>query len=133
MNTSSNEVIEITESAIDPQSIEAFRHATKTDHTMGIPMTWATTLRLPEFQWLDKLHVDMHELLHAEQQYHYLKALKVGDIPVVRTRLQEHRERKLRTGTLTLVVLESEIVCQEEVKIICTTTFMLRHPTGENH
>jgi N-terminal half of MaoC dehydratase len=123
-------VIEIREKPISREDLEAFTKATLTEHSRAIPLTFPTTFRRPEFQWLDRLKVDMHQLLHTDQEYEYLKPLEVGDTPVIRTRICDFKERRVRQGRLVIVVLESEVSCQEELKLRSLTTFVLRE-SGE--
>jgi N-terminal half of MaoC dehydratase len=119
-------VIEVEEKPISRQDLEAFASATLTQNSHSIPLTFPTTFRRPEFQWLDRLKVDMHQLLHTDQEYEYLTPLEVGDVPVIRTRISDFKERKVRQGRLAIVVLESEVSCQGVLKLRCLTTFVLR-------
>lgn len=129
---SPEEHIEIVEKPLSRQHIDFFRRATLSDSSPGIPLTFPTIFRRPEFDWLDRLKVDMHSLLHTEQEYEYLVPLEVGDVPRIRTRVKELKERKSKRLSLTIVVLESEVHCSEVLKMRTNTTFVLREMTEEN-
>src|SRR6476660_206008 len=71
--------------AITRESIAAFARATKSEHFVSTPATYPTIFRSTEFLWLDRLEIDLHQLLHTEQEYEYLRPLREGDVPTVST------------------------------------------------
>ncbi len=115
-------VIELKLPKITAVAVENFRQATRTSHSEGIPKTFVTLYRRGEFDWLERLHVDFHNLLHTDQEYVYLQPLKVGDEPTVRTHIVDMKERK----NLTIMTLHSDILVGETVKVVAMTTFMIR-------
>lgn len=121
-----DEVIERQQPALDAQTLEKFRWGTDTRHTKSIPMTLATIWRHPEFDWLNKLEVDMHDLLHADQEYRYLSPFVVGDRPLVRTWVSSLKERKGKQFSLCIVELTSDILCQSEKRMTTVTTFVVK-------
>ena len=117
-----SEEIQTTSVVITPQHIDAFKEATRTGHTVGMPVSYATVYRSTEFQWLDRVGVDLRKLLHAEQEYEYLSPLKAGDQPVVVTRVKEWRERR----DMVFVTLETDIRVGTDVKVRALSTFVVR-------
>lgn len=71
---------------------------------------------------MDRLKIDMRELLHTDQEYEFHSALKEGDTPTIYTRMQEYKERR----GLTFVALESEIRCGDRLAIVTRSAFVLR-------
>lgn len=104
------------------QQIDKFAQATCSEHFSDSPLTLPTVLRAAEFKWLDRLQVDMRELLHTDQEYEYIEALQEGDVPTVYTRISERRERR----GMVFVVLESEIRCNDKIAIIARSSFVVR-------
>jgi hypothetical protein len=107
---------------ISKQAIERFAEATRSEHFGESPLTFPTIFRSTEFQWLDRLKVDLRELLHTDQEYEYLTPLKEGDTATVYTRVLEFKERK----GMRFVVLESEVRCSEKVVVRARSSFVLR-------
>lgn len=107
---------------ITAERIHAFGHATRSEHFVDSPPTYPTTFRSTEFEWLDILKIDLHHLLHTEQEYEYLQPLREGDVPVVTTRVTEHRERR----GLLFVVLETEVHVQEKLVVTTRSSFVVR-------
>jgi len=119
--------IELTPPKITQAAVDSFRNATRSTHSAEIPKTFVTLYRRGEFDWLGRLNVDFKNLLHAEQEYDYRDLLQVGDQPVVRTRVVDLKERK----SLTILTLHSDILVGEKIKVVSTTTFMIRNPRPE--
>jgi acyl-CoA thioesterase FadM len=104
------------------EQLTAFREATRTEYAHGVPLTFATIFRKAEFEWVDRVQMKVQSVLHAEQEYHYLAPLQVGDRPVITTSL---KNLKGRSGMFFLV-LESTLKCKEELKLTWSTTFVLQ-------
>ncbi len=104
------------------QSILRFVEATHSEHCADNPLTFPTIFRTTEFQWLERLKVDLRELLHTDQEYEYLSPIQVGDVPTVHTRISDYKERK----GMRFVVLESEVRCADRVALIARSSFVLR-------
>ncbi|MBY0372146.1 MaoC family dehydratase N-terminal domain-containing protein [bacterium] len=102
--------------------IEKFAQATCSEHYADSPLTLPTILRAAEFKWLERLKIDMRELLHTDQEYEFVDGLREGDVPVVYTRITERRERR----GMTFVVLESEVRCDERVAVVARSSFVIR-------
>lgn len=107
---------------VSRQSITQFVEATHSEHCGLDPLTFATIFRSTEFQWLDRLQVDLRQLLHTDQEYEFVAPLKEGDVPTIYTRVCEHKERK----GMRFVVLESEVRCDDQIKIVARSSFLLR-------
>lgn len=125
------EWLEVQEERVEADAVEKFRLATGTRHVTGMPPTFITLFRHAEYEWLNRLDVDMRHLLHAEQEYEYLRPLSVGDEPLVRTRLLEFRERRRPTEIMRFMKFESEMKVRGETILISRTIFVVRQPAGE--
>jgi acyl-CoA thioesterase FadM len=80
-----------------------------------------------EFRWLDRLKIDLRQLLHTDQEYEYFAPLREGDPPLVCTRLAEYRERL----GLLFVCLESAVRVAGKVCVTARSTFVVRKTAGE--
>jgi len=125
------EAIEVTEETITSEAVASFRAATQSDHSTGIPATFSTRFRHAEFEWLDRLEVDMHNLLHTEQEYEYHEPFRVGDTPVVRTSIKDYRERVGKQAKLVIIVFESQIRSGQRLNMTTLTTFVVRSSVTE--
>lgn len=126
------EWLEFQEESIDGESVDRFRRATASRHVTSVPPTYVTLFRHAEYEWLNRLDVDVRNLLHAEQEYEYQRRLEVGDAPLVRTRLMEFRERRRQREIMRFIKLESEMRVRGEVAVVSRTTFVVRQPTEGN-
>ncbi len=108
------------------EHIQAFAGATSSEHFQGTPLTFPTVYRAAEFKWMDRLKIDLRGLLHTDQEYEYLAPLRAGDVPTVSTRVTDFRERR----GITLVVLESEVRCEEKLVLIARSSFVVRSSDG---
>lgn len=108
---------------VSEDHLRRFEQATLTTRRDTPPLTFPTVYRATEFQWLDRLNIDMHRLLHTDQEYEYVEPLKEGDCPVVSTRIRDYRERR---GML-FVTLESEIRANGVLKIRSYSAFVVRN------
>lgn len=117
------DVFEVTEPVITEGQVAAFRKVTASTHSGGgIPLTFITRFRRPEFQMLERLKIDFSHLLHTDQEYRFLGPFRVGEVPVVRSRIRDHRERR----NLQILTIETEFRCGSELKAISLTTFVVR-------
>jgi hypothetical protein len=112
---------------IRPEDISAFKKATLTAHVSSVPPTFCTVLRKAEFEWLDRMKVDMRNLLHTEQQYQYLEPIEVGQTLQVTTSIEEWKERR----GMIFTTLLSEVKAAGKVRVRSSTTFVLRNLTPE--
>lgn len=123
---SKDEVIEFNYPELTTEMISRLRAATDTKFTKDVPLTLPTVFRRPEFDWLERLEVDFHNLLHTEQEYHYHSPLKVGDKPVIRTWISDFKERKSKTFSLSIVEMTSEVRCENEHRVTAVTNFVIK-------
>ena len=128
---SKDHVIEWQQEEVTPAFVEKFRLGTSAQHSKLIPLTLPTAFRRPEFDWLEKLEVDMHDLLHTEQEYQYFKPLEIGDKPIVRTWVSNFRERKGKQFSLSIIEFTSDVVCKGEKKLTSITNFVVKTATKE--
>jgi hypothetical protein len=125
------EVVETVQPAISEAQLREFRAATHTQHSQEIPLTFVTRFRQPEFDMLGKMKVDLRKLLHTEQEYRYLEPFRVGDVPVIRSRVKDYRERRGRTSVLIILSVESEFLSLNKLKATSLTTFVIREESSE--
>jgi len=128
---SKDDFIEWQEKPLTAAGVEQFRAGTDTRFTQGFPLTLATIFRQSEFDWLARLKVDMHDLLHAEQEYSYFAPLEIGEEPTVRTWVSDFKERKGKQFSLAIVELTSDVTCAREKKMTAVTTFVVKSLNGE--
>ncbi len=69
------------------------------------PPTFPTTFRMraPELE----LDGSKMQLLHGEQQYTYMRQLRIGEQVTCVVRIADIRERHGKTGSMTFIVLET--------------------------
>lgn len=115
--------IEMDLEVLTPEIISAFGKATDSKHFRSIPPSFATRFRKAEFQWLDRMKVDMRTLLHIEQEYEYVSPLIVGKQVSVSSRISEWKERR----AMTFVTIQTSVSQEKEVKIKSNTTFLLQN------
>ena len=134
MNTPNNGIINTNVSrepigfraeALTAQSASQFIHATHTENlekSQTFPLTFATLFRRAEFMWLDRMKVDLRNLLHTDQEYQYVTAFQLGDVPDVTTKILTWKERR----GMIFVTLETDIAVDGVRRVLATTTFVLR-------
>ncbi|MBI3296044.1 MAG: MaoC family dehydratase N-terminal domain-containing protein [Deltaproteobacteria bacterium] len=108
---------------------ENFRQATRSDHSPGFIPALPTLFRQAEFQWLDKLKVDWHKLLHAEQAYEYYAPLPLDQPILIESRLANVRVRKSAASSMTFVEIETHISAAGTVAVAALTNFVVREGT----
>ncbi len=80
---------------------------------------------------MDKLDTNWQYLLHSEQEYEYFETLTEGQIPEVKARLADKRERRAAGFLMSFIKLESDIMVNGR-KIACVrTSFVIREPLEE--
>lgn len=103
------QTIEVKVPPIGRDRAKFFREAIASEYSSAFLPTLATLFRDSEFQWLDRLEVDWHKLLHAEQQYEYASDLPLDKELRIASTLKQVRSRKTGGGSLTFVELETRI------------------------
>jgi N-terminal half of MaoC dehydratase len=102
--------------------LDDFNRAISAQYALGAAPTFATTLRKGEFEFLDRLKVNLKNLLHTDQTYEYQSPFCLGDIPEVETKLSSAKERR----GMVFVNLESEVRVKGELRVRCQSSFILR-------
>ena len=120
--------IEYNAPTITEKAVQDFRSAIGSLQGTEVSPTYVTCYRLAEFDWLHRLGVTLQYLLHAEQEYEFLRPLKVGDTPKVSTTLENLKERKMGGGRLIVIDLKTDVTVAGELKAIARTKFMVREP-----
>lgn len=122
-----DDCIEFELEPITEADVADFRRATWSSPLPTVPLTFATRFRWGEFRWLTRLDIQMQDLLHAEQEYRWERALVVGDAPRVRTWLAESRERR----GMRFVVFETAVETEDGPIGGSRTLFVVRsNPEG---
>jgi len=114
--------IEMEMETLTQSTIDNFARATFSEHYQTLPPSLATRFRKAEFEWLERMKVDMRTLLHVEQEYEYLIPLVAGDKVVISSQIVQWKERK----SMTFVTIVTTISSAQTVKIKSNTTFLLQ-------
>ncbi len=104
-----------------------FTEATRSIHCSSWLPTLATIFRDAEFQWLDKLQVDWHRLLHAEQKYDFHAPLPLDAACTVESKIVAIRTRKSSAGSMTFIELETKIFTTQ-LCVTALSNFVVREP-----
>jgi hypothetical protein len=112
--------------AVTQKQIEQFKKAIFCDGGHKLPLAFWTSYRKAEFEWLDKLHVKINELLHTEQEYHFLKPFNIGEPLRLCTAYESERTRKTQKGIMIFVTLTTDIIQNNEVCVGSKTVFIIR-------
>jgi hypothetical protein len=113
------------EETADAERVEAFRQAVGA-LGQGVPPTYVTRCRVGEFELMQKLGIQLNQLLHGEQEYSYEADIEVGDQLSYTTRLAEVLEKR----ELKFLVFETEIEAARSGRkaraAVARTTVILR-------
>ncbi len=120
------QIIEFSGEEANPEGVASFRVATCSQYGKGIPLTYCTLFRHGEYAWLEKLGIEVRELLHGEQEYEFKEPLQVSKPLTVLTKLASIKERKTAQTSLAFVVLSSDVLCEGKVAVVSKTTFVVR-------
>ncbi|NBX92323.1 MAG: hypothetical protein EB078_05135 [Proteobacteria bacterium] len=118
------DLIQFQAEPLTKEDIKEFSSSTLSNHSL-FPLTFPTRYRNGEFELLIELKIDMRNLLHTEQEYVYHEPFKLGDVPLVTTRLKEHKERR----RMQFVTAETEVICGGRKKITAVSSFVIREKT----
>jgi N-terminal half of MaoC dehydratase len=113
--------------ALTQADIEKFKSATFNRYSQ-IPPALPTLFRAAEFQWLDRMKVDMRQVLHTEQVYEFLEPLTLGVPMTITTSIVSQRER----SGLRLISLSTDIITQERLCVRAVSSFVLRLKAGSH-
>ncbi|MBI4405202.1 MAG: MaoC family dehydratase N-terminal domain-containing protein, partial [Deltaproteobacteria bacterium] len=106
MNPEEVEVIETHYGPVTEERVNDFLDATGSEYVTGVPPTFQTLFRHAEYEWLDRLKIDVRGLIHGEQDYEYLQAFEPGRSFLVRTELVGMKERQRPHETLFFIVFK---------------------------
>ncbi len=79
--------------------------------------------------------LDMRRVLHAEEEYDYLRPLRIGDVLICQTRIvEDYRREGRRGGTLRFLVTETEMRDERsgELVVRSRTTMAETDRTGQS-
>lgn len=105
---------------------EEFNRAINALHAIGAAPTFATTFRKGEFDFLDKLKVNLKTLLHTEQEYQFVTPFQEGDSLEIETKLASVKQRR----GMAFVSLESDVKAANDLRLRSISTFVLRETVG---
>lgn len=120
--TYSEEPIVFRPDPVTKEQIARFVSATHSEHYSVTPLTFPTIFRAAEFKWLDRLHLELRELLHTDQEYEYFAPFVEGDHPTVITKVGEVKERR----GMTFILMVSEVRCRDTLIAIARSSFVIR-------
>jgi len=100
----------------------------------GVPPTFYTILRRGEFELFQRLGIALSSVLHAEQEYVYLKPLSVGrgthvscDTEVTKFMEKKGRETILKFMTFETRIFQGERSIEDQTPIgLSRTTIVIR-------
>lgn len=104
------------------QQFVQFNHAVSAQYGLGAAPTFATTLRKAEFDFLDRLKVNLKNLLHTEQEYQFASNFMEGDLLSVETKLASSKQKR----GMVFVIMESEVKVGNELRLRSISSFVLR-------
>jgi hypothetical protein len=104
------------------QGFMQFNQAVSAQYALGAAPTFATTLRKAEFDFLERLKVNLKTLLHTDQEYQFISKFIEGDLLVVETKLGSSKQKR----GMVFVTMESEVKVDNEVKLRSISSFVLR-------
>lgn len=123
------QAIEATGYEITENDVRCMREATGSFYSpQEVPPTYATLFRKPEYDWLERLQVDLKMLLHGDQEYEYLLPLRIGQKVDVRTVLEDVKDRKTRLGVMSFVKVRTELISDKKIHVVGRNTFVVRNP-----
>ncbi len=114
--------IRFTVGPITQEKLSQFNRAVRADYSVGTAPTFATTLRKGEFEFLERLRVNLMGLLHTDQEYQFVAPICEGDLLEVETKLSSTRQKR----GMVFVSLESEVKVGVQVRVRSVSSFVLR-------
>lgn len=114
--------IKFTADTLTEQRLKQFDSAVRAQYSNVAAPTYPTTFRKGEFEFLDRLRVNLRNLLHTEQDYEYFSTFQLGDVPEVETRLTSTKERR----GMVFVSLSTEVKVKSQIRVRCISSFVLR-------
>ncbi len=121
MSVETTQPISHTLPALTAEHVDKFKVATLNRYSQ-LPPALPTIFRDSEFRWLERMSVDMRQVLHTEQVYEYLEPLPFGVPLTITTSLASQRER----SGLKLISLMTEIKTGELLCIKAMSSFVVR-------
>jgi hypothetical protein len=118
--------IKFTADTLTQQRLKQFDSAVRAHYSNVAAPTYSTTFRKGEFEFLDRLRVNLRNLLHTEQDYEYFSTFQMGDVPEVETKLTSTKERR----GMVFVSLSTEVKVKNQLRVRCVSSFVLRE-TGK--
>ena len=118
--------IKFTADTLTQQRLKQFDSAVRAHYSNVAAPTYSTTFRKGEFEFLDRLRVNLRNLLHTEQDYEYFSKFQMGDVPEVETKLTSTKERR----GMVFVSLSTEVKVKNQLRVRCVSSFVLRE-TGK--
>lgn len=114
--------VKLTLEEITSKRLTDFNQAISAKYVGLLAPSFGTTFRTGEFEFLDKLKVDLKNLLHTEQEYEYIAPFEIGDIPESETSLVNSRERR----SMAFVTLGTEVKVKGVLKLKALSSFVVR-------
>ncbi len=113
---------------VDGSKVWEFARAVREDHRAGpdlpVPPTFPA-YGLSAFETLSasaEAGLDMRRVLHAEEEYEYLRPLKIGDVLICQTRIvEDYRREGRRGGALRFLVTETEMRDERNGELVVRT------------
>ena len=91
------------------EMFRAFASAVGDTYSGEAPPTWITLCRLGEFDLMTKMGIPIENVLHGDQEYHYLSPIHPGDVVNYSTVLAQALRKRGKDVTLTFMVFETDL------------------------
>lgn len=119
MESYEKNLIETVGEAITISRLNKLKEATFSKHLDAARYIYPTIYRHNEFSWLNRLGIGLKNILHIEQEFQYILPQPEDEIPVIKTKLLNFKER----SNFNIIMLETEIITNGTINTISRTTF----------
>lgn len=111
--------------------LRAFAHAVRAPSSADLP-TFFTCWRAGEFELLDRMGIQLKQVLHGEQEYEFLAPIATGATVEFRTRLKDCMEKQGRGYALHFLVFETDFRQSGGERLAyARSTIIFREPIAE--
>lgn len=91
------------------EMFRSFAAAVSDTYSGEAPPTWITLCRLGEFELMKKMGIPLENVLHGDQEYHYLSPIHPGDVVNYSTVLAQALRKRGKDVTMTFLAFETDL------------------------
>jgi len=125
-NPQVEEIIEFGHFDVTSPLLDNFRSALGASSIEGMPPTFPTLFRKTEYDWLDRLNVNLKDLLHGDQEYLYHRNIRAGDRLHIKTAVTSIKERSVGGSKMRWIRVTTELFSDEALCVTGKTTFVAK-------